>query len=182
MLRPNAKEFFTRLHDVEVNQKYNKKLPYSFHLEMVHAQALKFKDCLNSNYSVADSLERTLAFEGCYGHDSIEDARLTYNDIKDKFDEKLAEVVFLCTEFRGRNRSERKPDAFYNEMITNRVAVFVKLCDIIANVKFSILTNSSMLNKAKTEWPRQKRFFESFVEYQPMLNYLDSLFALECKG
>lgn len=39
----NAKEYFYNLHDVECNQKYDGKLPYSFHLEMVVKQAEKFE-------------------------------------------------------------------------------------------------------------------------------------------
>ena len=36
-------KYFYDLHDIECNQKYNKTLPYSFHLEMVGKQAIKFE-------------------------------------------------------------------------------------------------------------------------------------------
>ena len=49
-----SRAYFTHLHDVECNQKYNKTLPYSFHLEMVHLQGEKFfhiiEDIINKHY------------------------------------------------------------------------------------------------------------------------------------
>lgn len=156
-------------HDVVCNQKYAGKLPYSFHLKLVAAQATKFEKLI-------DPPQRTLVQAACYGHDLIEDARVTYNDIKEK-DEELAEIIFLCTEMRGRNRAERKSEAFYRELATNKLAVFVKLCDLIANVHYSAMSNSSMFHKYKAEYPKVKEFLFC-DEYWDMFTYLDKLFDL----
>lgn len=87
----DAKRWFCDLHDNQCNQKYNKTLPYSFHLEMVAAQAQKFE-----KYIPVDNPYHDAVWVGIWGHDSIEDARLTYNDIKDLWGEHAAEIIYLC--------------------------------------------------------------------------------------
>ena len=169
-----AIDYFYNLHDINCNQKYNKTLPYSFHLEMVLKQAEKFiLLCIPD----ADYLIYRNVAIGCVGHDSIEDARITYNDVVEQFGEEVADIIFLCTEMRGRNRKERKNDVFYNELKTNKLAVFVKLCDILANVTFSLLSNSDMFAKAKEEYPNIKSHLYC-TEYKPMFDQLETIFNL----
>lgn len=139
-------------HDVECNQKYNDYLPYSFHIKMVTAQHAKFAHLLSFE-------ERTITRAGCDSHDLIEDARMNFNGIVELamsyganllLAERIAEIVILCTEFsRGHNRAERKPEEFYIALQGDKLATFVKLCDIIANSLFSCLSNSSMLKSIK---------------------------------
>lgn len=174
MTPTQAKDYFCHLHDVGCNQKYNKTLPYSFHLEMVAKQASKF-----AGHIPADNPRHNAIWAAAWGHDSIEDARLTYNDIKDKFDKETAEIIYLCTEDKGRNRAERKSHLWYQQLKTNEDAVFVKLCDIIANVKFSLLTNSSMLMKYKVEYGQKVRPHLYSEQYKNMFEYLDRLFQVE---
>lgn len=176
----DAKEFFSDLHDIECNQKYNKNLQYSFHLEMVAKQAELFKHHLPN-----DGKRRNAVWAGIWGHDSIEDARLTYNDIKEKFGTDAAEIIYLCTEFKGRTRAERKPIEFYEDLKSNGMAVFVKLCDLIANLKFSLLTNSSMFNKYKEEWESKIKSTLSNGYYEnrfaDMFSYIDSILDIKSK-
>jgi len=164
-------EFCFHQHDVVCNQKYDKVHYYSFHLNMVIDNSEKFCYVLYgppNNYFKKASMIAA-------GHDLIEDARLTYNDIKDLVGEEVAEGIFLCTEFRGRNRSERKPDQFYIELRENKLATFVKLCDIMANTQYSIDTKSSMLKKGKDEWPRIKNFL--MAEWNaPLIIALDKMY------
>lgn len=167
----DARDYFFRLHDVEVNQKYNKTLPYSFHLQMVACQAEKFARLIPEG-------QTNIAWIGIYGHDSIEDARMTFSSLEKLFGPQAAEVIFLCTEDRGRNRAERKSDGWYAALSMNPTAVFVKLCDLIANVKFSLLTNSSMLETYKKEYFQKVRPFLYCDQYAEMFDYLDKLFAL----
>ena len=65
-------------HDLHqsVNQTYGEGLPYGYHLDMVAAGAREFGHlvCRDEN----DVLPMLF---GAYYHDSIEDARLTYNDV-----------------------------------------------------------------------------------------------------
>ena len=166
-----AKDYFYNLHDVECNQKYSDNLPYSFHLDLVAKQADLFK-----KYIPVDDPYYSAVWIGVYGHDSIEDARVSYNQIKDMFGELSAEIIYLCTEYKGRNRAERKPDLFYYELNENNLAVFVKLCDIIANTKFSLLTNSTMFGKYKSEYKNKVRPILYTEEYKDMFTYLDKLY------
>lgn len=169
-----AKNFFYHLHDVVVNQKYNETLPYSFHLEMVANQAKKFEKLIP-----VDDPYYSDIWIGVYGHDSIEDARLTYNDIKSKFGERAAEIIYLCTEDKGRNRGERKSDKFYEELKTNESAVFVKLCDIMANSLFSQLTGSTMFEKYRQEYYRKVKPHLYSDEYKEMFGYLDKIYSVQ---
>ncbi len=165
-----ARDYFYHLHDIECNQKYNKTLPYSFHLDMVEKQFDKFKHLI-----IGEITNMNICLVSCFGHDSIEDARITYNDLKDMFGIEVAETIYLCTENKGRNRLSRKSNDFYDDLMTNKLAVFVKLCDLIANVKFSLLSNSSMFNKYKREFDDKRHYFS---DYPQMVNYLDSIFRI----
>lgn len=165
------KDFATKVHDIDTNHKYDKNLPYSFHLSVVAAQAVKYGHLLENHE------ERALVQMGAWGHDLIEDARLTYNDIKNQFGEPLAEIIYCCTELRGRNRSERHGQAYFDELRANRLATFVKLCDVIGNVKFGFLMNNlNMLPKYRTEFPIMSRvlwrdeFAVMFKDLEAILN------------
>lgn len=170
------REYFTNLHDVEVNQKYAKKLPYSFHLEMVASQAYKFRELI----PIEDDEDElfNIILVSCWAHDSIEDARKTYNDILDYCGKEVAEIVYCCTEDKGKNREERHSDAFYQGLVNNKWATFVKLCDIIANVKFSLLSNSGMYDKYYLEYRKTRKILYR-EEFKKMFDYLDKLFKVE---
>lgn len=169
----NFKNFCINQHDVVCNQKYDNTLPYSMHLMYVIAQCSMFKHLLS------DMKAQQLAVCGCYGHDLIEDARLTYNDIKQNWGEEVAEVIYCCTELRGKNRAERHGEEYYKLLATNDVAIFVKLCDIIANVKYSIVTNSSMGLKHKAEYHDViKYLYKDESTFKPMFDYYHQLLEL----
>jgi len=169
------KEFTYNQHDVVCNQKYGKIHPYSFHLECVYNQAGLWKN----KYIPMDQEIYNAVMCGLWGHDLIEDARITFNDIKELTDELTAQIIFGCTESTGRNRAERHDDAFFARLISNKYSVFVKLCDIMANVKYSMLTNSSMYSKYKKEWSHFKQKTNDFIcIYPEMYDHLDKLFEL----
>lgn len=169
-------------HDVECNQKYNDYLPYSFHLKMVEAQCDKFAHLLKIE-------ESPIAKAGCGSHDTIEDARMNFNGIVDlailhgatKNEAiRIAEIVILCTEFsRGKTRAERKPDEFYIALQSDKLAAFVKLCDIIANSLFSCLSNSSMFEKYRKEFPKLLEKLSVHTDLLPMLKYLEDIYCLK---
>lgn len=164
------RDYFFDLHDNKVNQKYADTLPYSFHLEMVYNQAKKFSYLIK--YGEHDRI-----YISCYAHDSIEDARKTYNDIEKLCGNEIADIVYCCTEDKGKTREERHSDKFYEELSKNKLAVFVKLCDIIANTHYSLMTNSNMYEKYKKEFDKTKKYL--FVkEYEDMFNYLEKLLTI----
>lgn len=156
-------------HDVVCNQKYDGDLPYSFHLKMVDKQYEKFKYLLPNSSPIRRNIKA-----GIYGHDLIEDARVTYNDIGNKTSNTVAEIIFCVTDTRGRTRMERHSDEYFAVLQENDEAIFVKLCDVISNVKFSLLTNSTMLNKYRDEYPNvKKKIYRE--QYKEMFVYLEKL-------
>ncbi len=172
------KEWCIYRHDVFVNQKYDDNIQYSKHLEFVDAACHRFKHLLKPWADTALGGEFELANKGCWGHDLIEDARVTYNDIVNMVGKTVAEIIFCCTEDKGRTRDERHSEAYYNLLATNRLAIFVKLCDIIGNTTYSLLTNSGMYRKHKAEHEKTRKYLY-LEEFDEMFLYLDDLFKLK---
>ena len=136
-------EHFRQLaHDLHqsVNQTYAGILPYGFHLDMV------VEGVRNYGYLVCVREEDVLPlFFAAYYHDSIEDARLTYNDVlrlaRNEMTEEQAlmatEIVYALTNDKGRTRAERAGEKYYQGIRETPYAPFVKLCDRLANVTYS---------------------------------------------
>ena len=123
-----------------VNQTYGDSLPYGFHLDMVVDLIRRY------GHLVCAGEEDVLPlFFGGFYHDSIEDARLTYNDVKkvarqwmtDEQALMAVEIVYALTNDKGRNRAERAGEKYYKGIRETPYAPFVKLCDRLANTTFS---------------------------------------------
>ena len=126
-----------------VNQTYDGK-PYSVHLAMVFSQAMKFIDCIPKK-------RRNDVLNAVWLHDTIEDCRLTYNDILKISNKEVAELVYALTNEKGKNRAERANQKYYNGIRDVEYATFIKLCDRLANVIYSRETNSRMFDVYKKE-------------------------------
>ena len=169
----DIKDIYKR-HDEYCNQKYGKDdLPYSFHLKAVVAQANKYKQLLpKGSYTDIDvrisfqQLQLSQVLLAAAGHDLIEDARITYNDLKLVFPIVTADIIYACTEEKGKNRDERHSQKFFDELKQNRLAVYIKLCDIMANVLYSLLSDSSMYAKYQKEFPRLYQELHKEGEYE----------------
>ena len=147
------------LHD-SVNQKYNATLPYGYHLDMVARYAADY-----GHDVLADAADLLPLLFGAYFHDSIEDARLSYNDVtrraaafmNDAQAYMAAEIVYALTNDKGRTRSERAGERYYAGIRATPYAPFVKLCDRAANTAFSARAadggNSRMCRVYASEWP-----------------------------
>lgn len=123
-----------------VNQTYGDSLPYGFHLDMVVDLIRRY------GHLVCAGEEDVLPlFFGGFYHDSIEDARLTYNDVKkvarqwmtDQQALMAVEIVYALTNDKGRSRAERAGEKYYKGIRETPYAPFVKLCDRLANTTFS---------------------------------------------
>lgn len=165
------KEYCIKQHDVECNQKYDKTLPYSFHLNLVAIQANKW------NHLLSDGDEKLITEMGAWGHDLIEDARVTYNDIKRIIGQEAADVIYACTDEKGKDRRRRHNIQFYRVLRENRLAVYVKLCDLIANITYSLLTNSSMYLKYQSEFPHLRNEIYR-MEFDQMFDHIEELLEL----
>lgn len=182
------RQFCINQHDIECNQKYDKTKPYSFHLGLVASKVDKFKHLLSDG----TNFEYEIAWCSAWGHDLIEDARTTYNDIVKlsiypkkthgvkiypSISNQVADVIYALTDEKGKKRGDRHSDKYFDELVQNDLAVFVKLCDVIANVQYSILMESRMYEAYKGEFPRLKqKLYKS--KYAEMFDYLENLLSL----
>ena len=73
----------------------------------------------------------------CWGHDLIEDTRVSYNDCVKALGEIPASIIYAVSNEKGKNRKERANDKYYAGIRETPGALFVKLCDRIANVQYS---------------------------------------------
>lgn len=135
-----------------VNQTYGDDLPYGFHLDMVVEGV-----CCYGHLVCACEEDVLPLFFGGYFHDSIEDARQTYNDImkiaRRWMTEEQAlmatEIVYALTNDKGRTRAERAGEKYYQGIRETPYAPFVKLCDRLANVSYSCSDENGVNNRMK---------------------------------
>jgi hypothetical protein len=161
-----AKDYAIRRHR-EVNHHYNALYPYAFHLQMTVEVANKFIHLIPEE-------DRADVIGGCWTHDLIEDARETYNNVKHATNETIAEYAYaLCNE-KGKTRKDRANDKYYMGIRAYKHASFIKLCDRIANVQFSINEKSSMINMYRDEFDD---FYEKLYDgrFQEMWENLKKL-------
>lgn len=175
-----AYEYAVKCH-TDTNHTYNGE-PYEVHLTDAANIANKFKQLL-------PEAKQSLAVAATWPHDVIEDCRETYNDVKEALGEEIADIVYACSNEKGKTRKARANDKFYAELVANPLAVFVKLCDRIANVEYSKKNSSHMFATYYKENDkfvhRLKGHGEDFIDedikdphaLQPMFDYLNSLFA-----
>lgn len=137
-----SKDYAVKCHS-ETNHLYDGK-PYSYHLNMVYDIAYKFIHLIPEH-------ERHDVLASCWTHDVIEDCRQTYNDVKEATNLQVAELTYALTNDKGKNRKERAGDKYYEGIRKTPNAVFVKLCDRIANYKYSVDTGSRMADMYEKE-------------------------------
>jgi (p)ppGpp synthase/HD superfamily hydrolase len=174
------------------NHMYDTYLPYEFHLRMVAHIAKKYSNLLDDEVDYftgkkeydrgrdATVTLRTACLRAAWGHDLIEDTRVSYNVVKQNLGQEAADIIYALTNEKGKNRKERANDKYYEGIRNTPGAVFVKLCDRIANAQYSKMTGSRMFEMYKKE---NNHFLDSlgFVEGHghplgEMCHYLENLF------
>jgi (p)ppGpp synthase/HD superfamily hydrolase len=159
----NYKEWCIEQHR-KTNHYYSEYLPYEFHLRMVAEVANDFKHVLDDKVDYFTGKEegymkrdevfvsmRDACLKGVWAHDLCEDCRVSYNDVKNKLGQEVADIVYAVTNEKGKTRAERANDKYYEGIRNTPGAVFVKLCDRIANVQYSKMTKSRMFEMYKKE-------------------------------
>ena len=145
-----------------VNQTYDQVHPDGYHLDMV-AHGVRDYGCFVCD-NEADVVPLMFA---AYFHDSIEDARQTYNDVvriaRQFMDEQqsllAAEIVYALTNDKGRTRSERAGDKYYQGIRETPYAPFVKLCDRLANTSYSFRNTDEANAYMKEVYAREMPHF-----------------------
>lgn len=140
------------------------------HYDIAHLEpVVKYAE----KYSYLVELEERKNFiAAAWLHDTIEDTRQTYNDIKKVTNEKIANLVYAVTNEKGKSRKERANEKFYSEMRSERYAVLLKLCDRLANVSYGIENKDGMVNMYVKD-------HKSFVQETFAPAYLDAFIELE---
>lgn len=170
-----------------VNQTYDKVHPYGLHLDMVADSVRKY------GHAVCETEDDiVLLYFGAYYHDSIEDARLTYNDVKrramqwmnDAQSRMAAEIVYALTNDKGRTREERAGEKYYKGIRETPYAPFIKLCDRFANMSYSFTEGDSSNARMREVYRREWLHFKSCLVVRAADNRLslpeDLLGRIEC--
>ena len=146
-----------------VNQKYDE-LPYSFHTNMVSNTFMQFAaECFINiaEYENAIESDGLAAIFGSIFHDTIEDCRLTYNDVVKIAKEYMgqaqaelaADIVYALTNEKGKTRAERANEKYYRGIRETPYAPCIKLCDRYANAMYANARRTSMAAKYSQEMP-----------------------------
>ncbi len=165
-----------------INQKYDIH-DYDYHLNMAANVGDKFIYLIPHN-------DREDVICGIWSHDIVEAvSSITFNDLKKVSNHRIATISYACTNEKGRTRAERANNKYYRGIRRTQYATFVKLCDRIANIEYSLSKKSRMINMYKKEHPHFKRKLNSFYyrliarlfrgepDYSDMWNYIDELLS-----
>ena len=158
------------------NQFYGN-MPYAVHLADAARVAERFK------HLIIDPKERDEAIAATWAHDTIEDARQTYNDVKEATNKNVAELVYAVTDEKGKTRKERHNFKYFKGIRDTKNATFVKLCDLIANVENAKATGNSMFDMYKKEFPRLYAHLYEFnydvaLQFDEMFQHLRYLLGI----
>jgi len=151
------------------NQKYDGQ-PYVLHLMCCLDVAFRFIHLIPPN-------KRYEVLSGVMLHDAIEDGNVSYNDIKNETNEYVAELSYALTNEKGRNRSERANDNYYKGIKNIENATFIKLCDRIANMEYSINSNNRMGELYVKEYKHFKNMLYD-LKYIEMFNHIEHLIQM----
>lgn len=158
-----ARRYAIRCHK-STNHKYDGK-PYKVHLKMVVSYAVKYIYLIPKG-------KQNIAIASCWCHDTCEDTRQTYNNIKKVCGLEVADIVYAVTNEKGKNRKERANDKYYKGIRANELATFVKICDRLANADYSRIHSKKMYMNYWAENPSFKK--ELYCDkYKEMFDELD---------
>lgn len=109
-------------------------------------------------YLVAETeADILILYASAFLHDTIEDARMTYNDVvkflkefkgggfvlpegvRQHLEDQVPEIVYALTNEKGRNRGERANDLYYQGIRQTKFASFIKMCDRLANIQYTMM-------------------------------------------
>jgi (p)ppGpp synthase/HD superfamily hydrolase len=158
----NVYDFAQKAYD-DANCKYDGK-NYFTHIDMVKNYMGRY--CKIFKYP-HDYLNSSMA---CLTHDLIEDAKLTFNDIKCETNEDVARITLNVTDVPAENRLMRQMLTM-PKTISDYRSIVVKMCDIAANASYSRDSRSSMYEKYITEYEYKRPIFKMALKwYEDSLN------------
>jgi (p)ppGpp synthase/HD superfamily hydrolase len=141
-----SREFAVKAHG---DQKYGDN-PYSYHLDKVVNNATKF-----------GGNEKQI--QAAYLHDVLEDTSVSKEELEQNFGKEITNIVDLLSNTGNKEET-------FKRIRTNPDAVFVKLCDRLANV-----SEGQKNNKYKKEHPLFKSILYKKGEFDELWNKIDSI-------
>lgn len=139
-----AKQFALKAHAGDTYGEY----PYSKHLNDVY------------NILVTFGIFEELVLAVSWLHDTIEDTMVVYEDVDDRFGDRVADLTFLLTDKRGRNRKERQ-QLTYPVLAKDHFARLVKLADRAANITMTMHDNQEKFVMYEKEYPYFKETLQA---------------------
>lgn len=137
-----SKRYAIKCHK-STNHKYGKH-PYKYHLKMSVDFGMKYLYLIDNTF-------KDIVISALWCHDTIEDTRQTFNNVRVATNTSIAELVYAVTNEKGKNRKERANKKYYEGIKNTKYATFIKLCDRLANIKHSKDTNSKMIEAYRKE-------------------------------
>lgn len=131
-----------------VNQLYDG-LPYYVHLQEVVRYVKKYIRLIPIEY-------RDIVMLAGWGHDLQEDTGLSYNKIKNELGEEVADLIYILSNNKGKNREERANDNYYKNIRENHLANYIKICDRLGNMFYGKVNGSDKYKMYLKELPHFK--------------------------
>lgn len=155
---------------LKAGKRYSK-FDYCLHLDGVLAACRRYRG-LYFNHIDSDRVTRA-----CACHDVLEDCGISYNELKNMIGEDVANDVYDVSNEMGKTRKERNSKT-YPKIQGNDYALFVKLCDRIANMLFSFYSyeTNGMFETYCREYPEFKKSLKN-DKYQEMWLELDTIYS-----
>jgi len=156
-------DFARQAHD-NANCTYDGKNYYT-HVKMVEDSIDKYETVFLSHN------DYVIARAGASGHDLIEDAQLTFNDIREASNKAVARLVLDVTDVHEENRLLRHLFTM-GKTVKNYRALIVKMADMRANGLYSKTNGNSMYKKYVAEYKYRKPIFKMALNWYS--KYLDN--------
>ncbi|MFW6247151.1 MAG: hypothetical protein ACOC22_03215 [bacterium] len=137
---------------------------YIYHIDMVI-------NCINNHKNIFkyDNDYINTVFAGFY-HDVIEDAKISYNNIKEHSNEDIANITLAVTDVPEENRLLRHL-ATMNKTVKDHRAIILKMCDVHANASYSKKMGNAMYKKYVEEYYYRRPIFKKALNwYKDKLN------------
>lgn len=161
-----AKHYALQCHQDKYHPHFD--TPHMDHLNQTASVALRHLKLIRET-------DKSNILAACYLHDLMQYCGKTFPEISKEFNEEIAEMVFLNTPLRGRNRKDTQNSQYFEELRQNHNALFIRLCSRIASAETAKEGNRSIFAvyyATKTEFMNQAHK-EQFI---PLLRYYQSLF------
>jgi hypothetical protein len=147
-------------------------MDYSVHLNMVHSFFEKYKHYIKKEN--IEEVEKAIWF-----HDIMEEGHHSYNDVVKLIGLKSADIVANVTDEFGKSRKEKMLKTLPKTASTYE-SIFVKLCDRLANITFSLQEKNKNLSSNKYDmYVSEYQIFRFFLKkkdwFKDMWNELDGL-------